>query len=182
MKYYHIAAYTLILVGCIQQDGCHESDSKENNDVERQQTVYVKTQPVPFFDWSLERHLMVELYKARNQAIHTYSYSISQMTGQIIAYCPSLGFPIPATTQLTNPNKWVAQGITLPQAEPNGLYSPPMTHATWVMCLSPDGKVEPAYWETDVLTFTRPMEEVNGKLVPGVGSSSISIDPRQPGK
>jgi hypothetical protein len=173
-----------LLVLCMgaSDAGCNESDSHESSDVEKQQLVYVKTQPPPWFDWSFERHLMIELYKARNQAVHTYSYVVSQYTGKILASCPSLGFPIPATTQLTNPNKWVAQGATLPQAEPNGMYSPPMTHATWVMCLGPDGKVEPAYWESDVMTFSRPMKEVNGTLVPDAGNASISIDPTRPNK
>jgi len=162
-------------------ENCDASDQREHADVERQQDVYTRMQPPPAFDWSLERHIMVELYRARNTAVTTYSYVISPYTGKILAFCPSLGYPIPATTQLTNPMKYAYQSATLPQAEPNGLYTPSDTHATWVMCLGPEGKVEPAYWEHDVMTFTRPMTEVNGKLVPAEGGkSSISIDIHRP--
>ena len=167
----------LSLTACL-----NDSDVKENNDVERQQGVYVKSQPVPFFEWSLERHLMIELYKARNNSVTTYSYVVSPYTGKILASCTSLGYPIPATTQLTNPQKlaWsdYHDSATLPQAEPNGLYTPSSTHATWIMCLGPNGKIEPTYWEPDVLTFPRPMQEVNGQLVPVEGqSSNLEIDP-----
>lgn len=159
------------------------SDERENNDVERQQNVYTQMQPPPAFDWSMERHIMVELYKTRNKASATYSYVVSPYTGKILTWCPSLGYPIPATTQLTNPSKRVYQGATLPQAEPNGLYTPSETHATWVMCLNPDGKVEPAYWEMDVLTFPRPMALKDGVLQPEAGGqSSIEIDFRRPGR
>ncbi len=165
-------------------DGCQDaSDRKENNDVERQQAVYVESQPTPFFDWSLERHLMTKLYEARNKAAATYSYVVSPYTNRLMWSCSSLGYPIPATTQLTNPMKWAAQGATLPQAEPNGLYSPPSTSATWVMCLGPDGNVEPVYMEDNVMAFPRPMKMSDGVLVPVEGqNASISIDPNRPDK
>lgn len=167
----------LVFLLCSAEDCDDSSDRREHSDVERQQVQYTRNQPPPTFDWSLERHLMVELYKARNTAAATYSYVVSPYTGKVLASCPSLGYPIPATTQLTNPMKWVGQGAILPQAEPNGLYSPPDTHGTWVMCLGPEGKVEPAYWEQDVMTFPRPMVERGGQLVPAEGGkSSITID------
>jgi hypothetical protein len=165
--------------------GCEPaSDLKERTDVERQQALYVTTQPPPFFDWSLERHLMTKLYEARNNAVTTYSYLQSPYTGKILSFCPSLGYPIPATSQLTNPQRRVPEsGVVLPQAEPNGLYTPSSTSATWVMCLGPDGNVEPVYWESNVATYPRPMKEVDGTLVPEEGGkSSISIDPKRPAK
>lgn len=164
--------------------GCDTTSTRvEQQDMEKQQEVYVKTQPTPFFDWSFERHLMIKLYEARNNAIATYSYLQSPYTGKIMSSCPSLGYPIPATTQLTNPEKVYMSPAgsyvdVIPQAEPNGLYSPPATSATWVMCVGPDGNVEPVYWESNVQTYPRPMKEVDGALVPVEGEkSSISINP-----
>lgn len=180
-------ALALVCGGCEQYNS---SDNRELVDIERQQEIYTKNQPPPFFEWSFERHLMTKLYEARNNAVTTYSYLQSPYTGKIMSECTSLGYPIPATTQLTNPQKLslielrngYAQAI-LPQAEPNGMYTPSSTSATWVMCLGPDGRVEPAYWEGNVSTYPRPMEEVNGKLVAvDGGASSISIDPKRPEK
>jgi hypothetical protein len=39
------------------------------------------------FDWSLERHLLTELYKVRNNAVATYSYVRNQYTGKILSCC-----------------------------------------------------------------------------------------------
>ncbi len=178
-KYMLLTLAGLVLAGCGDASIAREQDATE-----KQQDVYTKTQPAPFFDWGFERHLMVKLYEARNKAVSTYSYLQSPYTGKIMSECPSLGYPIPATTQLTSPQKaiYYSSGrIVLPQPEPNGLYSPPSTSATWVMCVGPDGNVEPVYWESNVQTYPRPMKEVDGKLVPMENQkSSISIDPKRP--
>jgi len=177
--------YALALIGLLSAGCWDNSDLQERSSVERQQDLYLKSQPTPFFDWSFERHLMIKLYEARNNAVTTYSYLQSPYTGKIMSSCPSLGYPIPATTQLTNPEKASRSGggevIVLPQAEPSGLYSPPSTSATWVMCVGPDGNVEPVYWESNVQTYPRPMKEVDGQLVPVEGqAASISINPKKP--
>jgi hypothetical protein len=175
---------------CCMADSCDTnvpatSVKQEANVVEKQQSIYVNTQPVPVFDWSLERHLMTELYKARNNAVATYTYVRNQYTGKILSSCPSIGFPISAATQLTSPSRteehWGQAGggnVVIPQPEPNGLFSPPESRGTYVMCLNKDGKVEPRYYEEDVEAFVTPMREVDGQLVPVEGAkASITIDP-----
>src|SRR4051812_20552388 len=92
---------TLVLTGCSMSDN---ADSKEAGNVDRQQKVYTDAQAAPFFDWSLERNLLIELYKARNNAVVTYSY-VRNLNGQVVFSCKSIGFPIPSNTQLTNPEK-----------------------------------------------------------------------------
>lgn len=178
---------TLIVVAlasmCIGARGCADSsDSAEHDSVDAQQSLYVRNQPVPTFQWSLERHLLVQLYQARNQSVTTYSYVVNQYNGSIMWSCTSLGFPIPATTQLTNPMRYVYQGATIPQAEPNGVFAPPDTDGTWVLCAGDDGNLEPVYIEEHVRTFTRPMEEHDGRLVPVAGQrSTVTINPRRGG-
>ena len=61
--------------------------------------------------------------------------------------------------------------LTLPQAEPNGVFAPPDTEGTWVICVGPQGP-EPVYVEENVRTFTRPMVERDGELVPQDGAQS----------
>ena len=169
--------------GC---DGDRSADAQEHNVVDNQQQLYARNQRVPEYQWSLERHLMIQLYNARNQALTTYSYVINQYNGTISWSCTSLGFPFSAATQLTNPMRTVegvTQGefVTIPQPEPNGIYSPSSSEGTWVMCAGEDGNVEPVYIEERVRTYTRPMEEHEGRLVPvASGHPSITLDPRQP--
>lgn len=174
---------------CCMADSCDvqpTAAAKERAAVNQQQQLYVDAQPAPVFDWSLERHLLIELYKARNSAVATYSYVRNQYTGKILSSCPSIGFPISAATQLTNPSQaeWhYSQGVgsaVLPQPEPNGLFTPSESRGTYVMCLNKDGQVTPRYYEADVEAFVTPMREVNGELVEVEGAKpSLTIDPKQ---
>ena len=159
-----------------------DADAVEHETVDNQQSTYVRNQPLPTFPWSLERHLLIQLYQARNQSVTTYSYVINQFNGTIMWSCTSLGFPIPATTQLTNPQRVVYQSAVIPQPEPNGVFAPPDTEGTWVLCASEGGNLEPVYIEEHVRTFTRPMEERNGRLVPVEGQrSTVIINPAHGG-
>lgn len=177
-----VCGLALIFIFCTAEDGCNDtSDQKEHADVERGQAQLVQNQPAPIFQFSLERHIMIELYKARNKATTTYSYVQSPFTGKILFECVGIGFPIAATTQLTNPMKWIATGVTVPQAEPNGMYAPPQSDATFVPCIAPDGGIAPARIEQHVDTYFQPMQEVNGKLVPVPGKSpSFTISAKIP--
>lgn len=181
----------LILVGvtgCIYDN--NPASTHERDSVQRQQGHYLRVQPVPFFERSLERYLMTELYKARNTALSTWSYTQSPYTGKIMWECPSIGYPVPGGTQLTNPNSVAyatnQTSATLPQAEPNGLFSPPTAQGTWVMCVNEDGTVSPNYIEDLVRTAPYPLKEVNGKLVRDEAAKpTLKIDPKdfmgQPG-
>lgn len=165
--------------------GCGNADvTAENNAVGRQQLIYVKNQPVPFFDWSLERHLMIQLYVARNSAVVTYTYVQNQFNGKIKSWCPSIGYPIPADTQLTNPLQIIyahSQYGVIEQPEANGLYTSKNTRGTFVMCTDKNGMVVPRYHEQDADAFLTPMKEVDGMLVELEGyESAFTIDPRRP--
>lgn len=67
-------------------------------------------------------------------------------------FCSSIGYGIPYSTEYTNPQKWVAQGVTLPQADPNALFSPTSAEGTWVLCKNPAGSdTRPVYVEPRVV-------------------------------
>jgi hypothetical protein len=150
----------LMVAGCSTRTGT----SKEASAVASQQKIYVDSQPIPFFDWSLERNLLIETYKARNNAVVTYSY-VRNFDGQIVFSCKSIGFPIASNTQLTSPESLqkivdedgMRHDLTLPQAEPNGTFSSPSTAGTYVFCLNDDGSVSPSYFEANVETHTTPL-------------------------
>ncbi len=146
----------LLLSGCITDS----SSSKQGTQVEQQQNIYVDNQPLPAFDWSLERHVFIELYKARNKAVNTYSY-VRNFNGQVIFSCKSIGFPLAFNMQLTNPESvQYSNGYreVLPQPEPNGLYSSPSTSGTYIFCLNSDGTISPSYFEADVETHLAPLK------------------------
>ena len=151
--------------------GCDKNESVETRDAKRvqlQQSQYEKGQPIPAFDWSLERHLVVELYKVRNQKAATHSVWRSDR-GLVEGDCPSYGYGIPYDTSLTNPlspivhgwdpygGTWSEQSQVVEQAEPNGVFASKNTAATWVMCLGEAGNIEPVYVETKVTVYPGPV-------------------------
>lgn len=152
-----------VLSACDQRSTTESRDAKR---VQQQQSQYEKGQPIPAFDWSLERDLVVKLYTVRNQKAATHSVWRSDR-GWIEGDCPSYGYGIPYDTSLTNPivttrttadSSWRSDSLaTIEQAEPNGVFASKNTAATWVMCLGEAGSLEPVYVETKVTVYPGPV-------------------------
>ena len=163
--------------------GCQESRTseakKEARKVNQQQSQYAKGQPVPAFNWSLERHLMSQLYNLRNKKVATHAVWRSDR-GMIEGDCTSLGYGLPYDVSLTNP--LVSTGhshyslTSIEQAEPNGIFASKNTSATWVMCTGPGGSIEPIYVESKVTIYPYPLK-VNYKSnrVKKAGKASATI-------
>ena len=139
--------------------GCNEAtqEKKDREQVQAQQSQYAAAQPIPMYDWSLERHLIIELYNLRNMRAATHSVWRSDR-GMIEGDCTSMGFGIPYDTSLTNPLQGVhisgQGGVTsIEQAEPNGIFASKNTAATWVLCVNDIGVIEPVYVETKVTVY-----------------------------
>ena len=77
-------------------------------------------------------------------------------------FCDSIGYGIPYATQFTSPQKPVygSQSIAaVPQADPNGLFSPAAAEGTWVMCKDPTGRnTQPVYVEPRIVVSPFKME------------------------
>jgi len=156
------------------------------SDVEQQQQrtgniAIVQNQPAPDLGgYSFERQVLIDTYIARNNTVSTFSYLMT-FDGKLIEICPSVGYPIPYATQLTNPEKIDSVHIdgmgyevgTLPNAEPNSLYTPSSAAATLVQCVNPDGSVSPVYIEQDVMAF--PFEVASDIQLQRTGTPSFSV-------
>ena len=82
----------LFLTTIMLLTSCMESQERRDKEaVQRQQSQYAKRQPIPTFDWSLERHLVTQLYNIRNRKVATHSVWRSDK-GMIEGDCPSIGF------------------------------------------------------------------------------------------
>lgn len=159
-----LAVVALVAVGC--NYGSNASISNDQNIVTQQQEIYQKAQPVPIFDFSEQRNTLLQIYDAKNQARQTWALFESAYGEPVYPYvCPSIGLPIPADTQLTNPDQLTrvqvpgAQAGTyvdgvLPQAEPDGLYSSTNTDATYVICIRNGGQPELVYTEQKVTSVS----------------------------
>lgn len=104
-----------------------------------------------------EARMVRQLYELRDDPeFRTYSYIVT-LNGDFIKICDSVGFGINASIQIANPEKvtdagtWRENGwMTIPQAEPNGLFMPEGLAATYVMCV--DGEeIKPVYVEPEVI-------------------------------
>jgi hypothetical protein len=110
-----------------------------------------------------EKRMMKDIIELRDQMQPTYTYIID-MNGKPHKICDSLGYGLPYATQYTNPQMpqqpFGGNTYVLPQADPNGLYSPSSADGTWVMCLNPKTKkAEPQYIEPRIITTTFPLGE-----------------------
>lgn len=97
-----------------------------------------------------ERRFAKMLLELRDQETTTYTYYLD-MNGRKHLLCKSIGYGLPYSVQYTNPEQYYAQGGTLPQADPNGLYMPQGLSATFVMCVSAEGKIQPVYIEPEII-------------------------------
>ncbi len=170
--------------GCKKKPS-QEQEQKDQAAVDRQQSQYGKAQPIPTFDWSLERDLVIQLYRLRNNRVATHSVWRSDY-GMLEGDCPSMGYGIPCDTSLTNPwraafvsrsNGRVA-GVAIGQAEPNGVFASTNTAATWVMCVGTGGAVEPHYIESKVTVYPGPVKvdyEKNRVVRSGAASVTITV-------
>ena len=143
--------------------GCSEAsqDKQDKRVANNQQKQYAKVQPLPVFDWSLERERVIDLYKLRNKKVSTHTVWRSDY-GIVEGDCTSSGYGIPYDTSLTNPLKsehvYNGSSVAIGQAEPNGVFASTNTNATWVMCVGTGGVLEPVYVESKVTTYPYPVK------------------------
>ena len=160
------------LLGGAEGGGC---DSKPTSDdiqrAQQEQLLNEGTSQVgmPAIKNFRERKLLKDILELRDQdGLVTYTYLVNltptvvsgrtALGGKLVFFCDSIGYPIPYSTQFTNPVKPYGYQehalTTIAQADPNGLFSPPSTAGTWVMCKdpNPNGKtVRPLHVEPDVI-------------------------------
>lgn len=90
------------------------------------------------------RKLMKQIYEMLDQeGLVTYTYLEAEMPGQVgDKLCTSIGYPLPVAMQFTNPMKIAYHSsqvgvLSLPQADPDGLFSPSSAEGSWVVCQNP---------------------------------------------
>lgn len=149
---------------------CTEAGPPKSNATEQEQTQtetalsqFLKAQPIPQFTWSQLRQNLIELQTAQASTTATTSFFFNQGVVDPVMQCPSIGFAIPATYQLTNPDKdiWSRAGsdgistAVIAQMESTGVYTAD-TSGTYVICIDDSGDGYAFYWEGFVSTVTGP--------------------------
>lgn len=104
-----------------------------------------------------QRKLMKMIYElCDKEDLICYAYIKSDYQGKLFFVGKCIGFGIPFSAQFTNPEriKRVYSGVyqTLPQADPNGLFMPTSSSATWLMMIDPKtNKPRPVYLEPEIV-------------------------------
>ena len=145
-----LAVLGLTLTGCIEES----SDTKQREQQERILQEGTAQTGMPAIKNFRERKLLKQIIEMRDQdGLVTYTYTVPETTGRPVFLCNSIGYGLPAATQYTNPEKYEYNGTTIPQADPNGLFSPSSAEGTWVLCTDPNGsgKTRPVYVEPRVI-------------------------------
>lgn len=174
-----IIAIMAVLALTVGLSACEETDSARAQDEatsEAMLTDFQKNQPVPRARYSQKRQNMIEVQAAQQTGLSTTSFFFLEGLG-VVSSCPSIGYPIATTDQLTNPMQiaeWGGNGggpAILPQIEPNGVFTGNST-GTYVMCINGAGEAYPQYWEGYVMVITGQATAGENGQVGLVGSPS----------
>lgn len=175
MKISHCVS--LAIIGSLIILGCEPTpDQKDSATVQSQMDIYQRNQPIPILQYSQDRDNLIQIYQMKATEARVTHAVVRGITGEYLWDCPSVGFPLPADTQLTNPlvTDWrTSGGAVIEQAEPNGLFTSKNTDGTYVLCVLSDGSVSPQYTEMKAETFTRPIsvdEKGKVRFIDGVPS------------
>lgn len=159
-----LTASAVLLSGCepTKSTGAQRETAATNQLLDRASTVV----GIPGITNFTEKKQLKMLYELRDDAdLVTYSYYLD-LNGNKHKVCPttSVGYGMPFSAQFTAPSidDRTSYGTkTIMQPEPNGLYMPDSTSATWVICLGGDGNLKPVYVEPQIIVSLEPMETVD---------------------
>lgn len=159
-------AVSLSLVGCQGSTSGNHLINQQQRNVDKQSAYKVGFPNITNF---VEKREYKLIYELRDHMFPTITY-VMGFHGHLHKMCDSIGYGIPYATQYSNPDRthWNDGNPTvLPQADPNGLFSPASTHATWILCYDPQTKqVEPVYSEPNIVVSQFPLDNVAQKRAP----------------
>jgi hypothetical protein len=157
-----VASVAVAAVATVGLTACTSgSKSAKNKDQKSSAQILIKldgSQPVPQFDWSQIRQTLIDAETAQAQTTQTTSFFFVLGVKDPVFVCPSIGYPVPETDQITNPeqqNSYNGNPYTLPQIDPNGIYGG-NTAATFVICVGDNGSKYLEHAEEDVHTVSGP--------------------------
>lgn len=172
----HLGILGLIVCLCVFGGGAAAPDGctpQSSDDIQRDQQESLLKEAtartgMPAIQNFRERKLLKDILELRDQkGLVTFTYlenmqpavvkGHTALGGKLTYLGESIGYGIPYATQYTNPQKVEyytgPHYIPLPQADPNGLFSPASAEGTWVMLKDPGGNtVQPVYIEPRIVT------------------------------
>ncbi len=150
----------LLLAACDGQPTATQVEAQKQEQMTKQAIQQVGMPAIVNYQ---EKRVLKQILELRDTKIVTITY-ITDFNGHLHKICDSIGYGLPYSTQYTNPqmiaDRYQSGYAVLPQADPNGLYSPASAEGTWVLCSNPQkpGDVSPLYIEPRVIVSTFPLD------------------------
>lgn len=142
----------LFIIGLIFLSGCSTTDlnadtkqTQKQEELEKEMRDNIGDPEITEF-WEAQNYNKI-MEKRDNPKLICYWYTKNEYTGKYIYEGQCSGFGVPYSTQISNPEKivegdkelgydlsgYINYPMSKPQAEPNGLYMPTSSSATWVL-------------------------------------------------
>jgi hypothetical protein len=158
-------ACSLSLVGC--DDTPPNADQVMNQKQEQLSAEANRQTGLPAIkNFNRKKTLKAILEAIDNDKLVNYAYMEAEYSGKLIYLGRCQGYAIPGGTQYTNPQKpevYRYTGaeysvVTLPQADPDGLFSPASAEGSWLMLIDPaDNTPKATYFEPRVVVSPFPL-------------------------
>ena len=165
-----LAAFSFVI---FMGDSCDEPRSSDTIQRDQQERLLLEAAAqtgMPNVHNFRERKMLKMILEMRdNSGLVTYTYlenmnptpihGRTALGGKLTYMGESIGYGIPYATEYTSPSKLEQSTdhgghthFVMPQADPNGLFSPSSAEGTWVMLKNPTGNtVTPVYIEPRVV-------------------------------
>lgn len=130
-----ILLITTLSFGSLGLVGCEPSvDSKDRTAQEKLLQQANDQVGLPNITNFYEKKLAKKVLELRDDSkLITYAYT-TNINGKYVYLGKCMGYGLPYSTQYTNPEKYYSS-TSLPQADPNGLFSADGTDATWLVLI-----------------------------------------------
>ena len=158
---------TILLLGLVMaccpscDDNKPTSDQKLNQSQEQLMQEANRQVGMPAIKNFQERKNLKMILELRDQEnLVCYAYLWNEFNGKLVFLGKCIGYGIPYATEFTNPMKQEKEmfyregygSMSMPQADPNGLFMPVAAEGTWVMLIDPaTNEPHPVYIEPRVI-------------------------------
>ena len=155
----------MLLMGCLFVVGCFDTH-EDADDIQQRQTRQAMDEAqaqvgMPNIVNFQQRKLMKEIYElCDKEDLICYAYIKSDYQGKLFFIGKCVGYGIPFSAQFTNPERVESRhySITLPQPDPNGLFMPTSSSATWLIMIDPKtNEPRPVYIEPEIVVSPFPL-------------------------
>ena len=153
-----LVCLSFVLIGCIEEDPGY---------IQQKQTKQLMSEinrqvGMPnIHNFQQKKIMKMILEECDRENLICYAYIVAKYSGKFIYLGKCVGYGVPFSAQYTNPERVenYHYGITLPQPDPNGLFMPTSSSATWLLLIDPKtNKPRPVYIEPEIIVSPFPLQ------------------------